>query len=218
MEPAPAPKGGCPAPYTFASPNAECALRWASVWRQGQSILALLASAERVLAETGDAVALCPRYGEAGTAVITAAAPVLSMAQRHWVGRRAQQLAGVSVAYNLIEAVVAVAAGAVAGSIALIGFGLDSLVEMSSGLVILWQFRHPVPESRERFALRLIGLSFFALAAYVGVGSVRNLIGDSEPAPSAVGIALAGVAASDAGAVVGAAADRTDAQLRKCGR
>jgi divalent metal cation (Fe/Co/Zn/Cd) transporter len=150
--------------------------------------------------------------------VITAAAPVLSMAQRHWVGRRAQQLAGVSVAYNLIEAVVAVAAGAVAGSIALIGFGLDSLVEMSSGLVILWQFRHPVPESRERFALRLIGLSFFALAAYVGVGSVRNLIGDSEPAPSAVGIALAGVAASDAGAVVGAAADRTDAQLRKCGR
>jgi hypothetical protein len=69
-------------------------------------------------------------------------------------------LAGLSVGYNLIEAVVAVTAGVVAGSIALIGFGLDSLVEMSSGLVILWQFRHTVPESRERLALRLIALSF----------------------------------------------------------
>jgi hypothetical protein len=97
-------------------------------------------------------------------------------------------LAGVSVTYNVIEAVVAVTAGAVAGSIALIGFGLDSLVEMSSGLVILWQFRHPVPESRERLALRLIGLSFFALAAYVSVESVRNLVGGGEPAASPVGI------------------------------
>jgi divalent metal cation (Fe/Co/Zn/Cd) transporter len=75
----------------------------------------------------------------------------------------------------------------------LIGFGLDSLVEMSSGLVILWQFRHPVPESRERLALRLIGLSFFALAAYVTVESVRNLIGGGEPAPSPVGIVLGAV-------------------------
>jgi divalent metal cation (Fe/Co/Zn/Cd) transporter len=62
---------------------------------------------------------------------------------------------------------------------------------MSSGLVILWQFWHPVPESRERLALRLIGLSFFALAVYVTVESVRNLIGGSEPASSPVGIALA---------------------------
>ena len=82
-------------------------------------------------------------------------------------------------------------ADAVAGSIALIGFGLDSLVEMSSGLVILWQFLHPVPESRERMALRPIGLSFFALAIYISVESVRNLIGGGEPAPSPVGIALA---------------------------
>jgi len=71
-----------------------------------------------------------------------------------------------------VEAVVAVTADAVAGSIALIGFGLDSLVEMSSGLVILWQFLHPVPESRERMALRPIGLSFFALAIYIsGIGA-----------------------------------------------
>jgi divalent metal cation (Fe/Co/Zn/Cd) transporter len=118
-------------------------------------------------------------------------APALSPAQRRRLGRRAQLLAGVSVTYNLVEAVVAVTAGAVAGSIALIGFGLDSLVEMSSGLVILWQFRHAVPESRERLALRLIAVSFFALAAYVTVESIRSLVGGGEPAPSPVGIALA---------------------------
>jgi divalent metal cation (Fe/Co/Zn/Cd) transporter len=118
-------------------------------------------------------------------------APALSAAHRRRLGRRAQLLAGASVIYNLIEAVVAMTAGAVAGSIALIGFGLDSLVEMSSGLVILWQFRHPVPESRERLALRLIGVSFFALAIYVSVGSVRNLIAGGESAPSPVGIGLA---------------------------
>jgi len=123
--------------------------------------------------------------------VTTAVAPALSLAQRRRLGRRAQLLAGVSVTYNLVEAAVAVTAGAVAGSIALIGFGLDSLVEMSSGLVILWQFRHAVPESRERLALRLIGVSFFALAGYVTVESVRNLVGGGEPAPSPVGIALA---------------------------
>jgi divalent metal cation (Fe/Co/Zn/Cd) transporter len=123
--------------------------------------------------------------------VTTAVAPALSPAERRRLGRRAQLLAGVSVGYNLVEALVALTAGAVAGSIALIGFGLDSLVEMSSGLVILWQFRHAVPESRERLALRLIGVSFFALAGYVTVESVRNLVGGAEPAPSPVGIALA---------------------------
>ena len=83
------------------------------------------------------------------------------------LGRRARLLAAASVAYNSVEAVVAIAAGTVAGSVALVGFGLDSLVEVSSGLIILWQFRHPMPESREQQALRLIALSFFALAAYV---------------------------------------------------
>ncbi len=121
----------------------------------------------------------------------TTTATALSPAERRRLGRRAQLLAGVSVTYNLVEAVVALTAGAVAGSIALIGFGLDSLVEMSSGLVILWQFRHAVPESRERLALRLIGVSFFALAAYVSVESIRSLVGGGEPAPSPVGIALA---------------------------
>jgi divalent metal cation (Fe/Co/Zn/Cd) transporter len=107
------------------------------------------------------------------------------------LSRRAQLLAGASVIYNLLEALVAITAGAVAGSVALVGFGLDSVVEVSSGLVILWQFHHPLPETRERQALRLIGASFVALAAYVTVESVRALFGDAEPDPSPIGIALA---------------------------
>ena len=115
----------------------------------------------------------------------------LTAERRHELGRRAQLLAGASVAYNLVEAVVSVAAGVLASSIALVGFGLDSLVEVGSGLVILWQFRHPLPETRERRALRLIALSFFALAAYVTVESARSLLGADEPAPSPLGIAIA---------------------------
>jgi len=122
---------------------------------------------------------------------ITATAGALSGAERRRLGRRAQLLAGVSVTYNLFEAVVAVAAGAVAGSVALVGFGLDSLVEVASGVVILWQFRHPLPETRERLALRLIGASFLLLAAYVTVESIRSLRGAGEPAPSPVGVGLA---------------------------
>lgn len=107
------------------------------------------------------------------------------------LGRRAQLLAGASVTYNLVEAVIAITAGIVAGSVALVGFGLDSVVEVSSGLIILWQFRHRLPESREQQALRLMALSFFALAAYVTFESVRALLGDHDPDPSPVGIALA---------------------------
>lgn len=110
---------------------------------------------------------------------------------RRRLSRRAQLLAAASVAYNLVEAVVAVGAGVVAGSIALVGFGLDSLVEVSSGLIILWQFRHRLPESRERRALRMLAISFFALAAYVGFESGRGLLGDIRPDASPVGIGLA---------------------------
>jgi divalent metal cation (Fe/Co/Zn/Cd) transporter len=107
------------------------------------------------------------------------------------LGRRAQLLAGASVTYNVLEAVVAITAGVVAGSVALIGFGLDSVVEVSSGLIILWQFRHRMPESRERQALRLMAVSFFALAAYVTFESVRALAAGHEPDASPVGIGLA---------------------------
>lgn len=116
---------------------------------------------------------------------------VTAPADRARLGRRAQLLAAASVAYNLVEAVVAISAGIVAGSVALVGFGLDSLVEVSSGLIILWQFRHALPESRERLALRLMALSFFALAAYVAVESIRALVGGHDPESSPVGIGLA---------------------------
>ncbi len=125
------------------------------------------------------------------SAVHTHQGPPLSVEDRHRLGHRARLLAAASVAYNLIEGVIAVTAGAVAGSVALVGFGLDSVVEVSSGLVIMWQFRHGMPESRERQALRLIALSFFGLAAYVSVESVRTLLGSNDPDVSLVGIALA---------------------------
>ncbi|MBM7509796.1 divalent metal cation (Fe/Co/Zn/Cd) transporter [Nocardioides salarius] len=115
----------------------------------------------------------------------------VSVADRAQLGRRAQLLAAASVAYNAIEAVIAVTAGVVAGSVALVGFGLDSVVEVSSGLIILWQFRHRLPESREKQALRLMAISFFALAAYIAFESGRALLTDAEPDPSPVGIGLA---------------------------
>jgi divalent metal cation (Fe/Co/Zn/Cd) transporter len=107
------------------------------------------------------------------------------------LGRRAQLLAGGSVLYNIAEGVVALAAGTVAGSSALISFGLDSGVEVASGLVILWQFRHPMPESREQRARRLIAVLFFALAAYVTYESLTTLVAGRHAEISIVGIVLA---------------------------
>lgn len=118
-------------------------------------------------------------------------AATLTPRRRAVLGRRAQLLAGVSVGYNVIEAIIAVSAGVIAGSVALVGFGLDSVVEVSSGLIILWQFRHRLPETRERQALRLMALSFFALAGYVAFESLRALIGGHDPDHSTVGIVLA---------------------------
>ena len=115
----------------------------------------------------------------------------LDASERQRLGRRAQLLAGASVSYNIVEAVIAITAGAIAGSAALVGFGLDSVVEVASGVVILWQFQHAVPQSRERQALRLMALAFFALAAYVSVDSVRALFSAARPAASPVGIGLA---------------------------
>ncbi|WP_237700575.1 cation diffusion facilitator family transporter [Janibacter sp. HTCC2649] len=112
-------------------------------------------------------------------------------ARRTTLMRRAQLLAGASVAYNTVEAVIAITAGNIAGSSALVGFGLDSLVEVSSGLVILWQFRHPMPESRERTSQRLIAISFFALAAYLTVEAGHALLTGAQPDSSPIGIGLA---------------------------
>lgn len=112
---------------------------------------------------------------------------------RSRLSRRAKMLASLSVTYNVIEGIVAIGAGVAAGSVALVGFGLDSFVEVSSGLIILWQFSHHLPETRERQALRLIALSFFALATYVTFESARALFfgGDAEASTVGIGIAIA---------------------------
>ena len=120
-------------------------------------------------------------------------APALTAQRRAALSRRSLWLAYATAAYNLLEGVVAIAAGAAASSSALIGFGLDSFVEVSSAAVIIWQFRSRVPESRERLALRLIAVSFFALAAWVTVDSARSLLygGDADASPVGIGLAVA---------------------------
>lgn len=120
-----------------------------------------------------------------------APADVLSADRRRLLARRVRLLVTATITYNVIEAVVAIAAGTAASSTALIGFGLDSVIEVASATAVAWQFTGPEPEARERTALRVIALSFFALAGYVTVESVRALLG-AEPADhSTVGIVLA---------------------------
>ncbi|WP_071287344.1 cation diffusion facilitator family transporter [Mycolicibacterium llatzerense] len=113
--------------------------------------------------------------------------------RRQVLTRRIRLLVAATISYNVIEAAVALTAGAQASSTALIGFGLDSVIEVSSAAAVAWQFSKPDHEAREKAALRIIALSFFALAAYVSVESVRALFGYAEPRPSIVGIVLAAV-------------------------
>jgi divalent metal cation (Fe/Co/Zn/Cd) transporter len=105
--------------------------------------------------------------------------------------RRVRLLVWATIGYNIIEATVALTEGARASSTALIGFGLDSVVEVSAAAAVAWQFAADDPERREKAALRFVAWSFFALAAYVGVESVRALLGYSEPRHSPIGIGLA---------------------------
>jgi hypothetical protein len=107
------------------------------------------------------------------------------------LARRIQLLVGFTIAYNAVEGVVALAAGSVANSAALIGFGLDSLIEMSSALVVAWQFFGGRHEQREQRALRGVAVSFFALAGFVTVSAVSSLLTGRAPDPSTVGIVIA---------------------------
>jgi divalent metal cation (Fe/Co/Zn/Cd) transporter len=119
--------------------------------------------------------------------------PAVSEARRAVLNRRVRLLVAATITYNVIEAVVALVAGTVASSAALIGFGLDSVIEVASATAVAWQFSGSDPEARERAALRVIAVSFFALAAYVSVEALRSLFGAAEAAPSTVGIVLAAV-------------------------
>jgi divalent metal cation (Fe/Co/Zn/Cd) transporter len=120
------------------------------------------------------------------------AAPVDTQ-RRAVLSRRVRWLVAATISYNVIEAIIAISAGSVASSTALIGFGLDSVIEVASAAAVAWQFSGKDPESRERAALRVIALSFFALAAYVSVESVRTLFGAESAEHSTVGTALAAV-------------------------
>ncbi len=114
-------------------------------------------------------------------------------ARRAVLIRRVRLLVAATITYNTIEAVVAITAGTIASSAALIGFGLDSIIEVGSAAAVAWQFSAPDPQAREKITLRVIALSFFALAGYVTVESLRALVGAEAPAPSTVGIGLAAV-------------------------
>jgi divalent metal cation (Fe/Co/Zn/Cd) transporter len=107
--------------------------------------------------------------------------------------RRVRRLVAATITYNVVEAVVAITAGVGASSAALVGFGLDSTIEVASATAVAWQFSGPDPDARERTALRVIALSFFALAAYVGVDAVRGLVGGSEAEHTTPGLVLAGL-------------------------
>ncbi len=114
----------------------------------------------------------------------------MSVTHNSVLERRAVRLAWATIGWNLVEAVVAIVAGTAANSIALVGFGLDSTVELMSAMVIVWQFRG-LAEDRERRALKLIAVSFFGLAAYVAIQAIIDLVGKSKPESSPVGIGLA---------------------------
>lgn len=105
--------------------------------------------------------------------------------------RRVRLLVGAVLVYNVLEAATAIAAGVVASSTALVGFGLDSIVEVTSALAITWQYSHHTPSEREHRALRIVAYSFFALAAYVTVDAVLSLAGGRTAEHSSLGIGLA---------------------------
>jgi divalent metal cation (Fe/Co/Zn/Cd) transporter len=122
-----------------------------------------------------------------------AAAPVVPDDRKATLTRRVRVLVAATIGYNVVEAVIALTAGTVASSTALIGFGLDSVIEVASAAAVAWQFSGSDPEQRERAALRVIAVSFFALAAYVTVESGLSLLQGERAGHSTVGIVLAAV-------------------------
>lgn len=105
--------------------------------------------------------------------------------------RRGRFLEYFTISWNSLEAIIAITFGVLAGSVALIGFGVDSVIESSSGAILLWRLL--AGEERERLALRLVGISLLVLAAYVAFDAVKSLIFQERPDVSYVGIVLAAV-------------------------
>lgn len=109
--------------------------------------------------------------------------------------RRGFALEYFSVVWMIAEAAVAVTAGILAGSVALLGFGLDSLIELASALIVIWQLRgETAGEDRDTRAVRLVGVTFFALAAYLTAAAIRDLVTGARPASSTAGLAITAAA------------------------
>jgi divalent metal cation (Fe/Co/Zn/Cd) transporter len=111
--------------------------------------------------------------------------------------KRGQRLEYFTIAYNSLEGLIGIAAGLVAGSIALIGFGIDSIIEVTSGVALLWRLHHDADrsgrEQKERITLRIVGVCFLALAVYVAYDSIASLLTHQVPEKSKVGMGLAAV-------------------------
>ena len=117
----------------------------------------------------------------------------LTPQRRRVLSRQIRFLVATTITYNIIEAVIALTEGTRASSTALLGFGLDSVIEVSSAAAVAWQFAGRDPQDREKVALRVIAFSFFGLAAFVTVDSIRALFGLDRAEHSPIGIALAAV-------------------------
>jgi divalent metal cation (Fe/Co/Zn/Cd) transporter len=126
---------------------------------------------------------------------VTHSPPALSPAERAPLVRRAQLLAWLGLAWHVAEAAVALTAGVVAGSIALVGFGADSLIEAAAGVVVLWLMagERSASSGAERRAQQLIAASFVVLSVYVGAEAVRDLVAGHRPGVSWIGIGLSAV-------------------------
>jgi divalent metal cation (Fe/Co/Zn/Cd) transporter len=115
--------------------------------------------------------------------------------ERAMLVRRGLRLGYATVAYNSLEGLIAIGAGLVAGSVALIGFGVDSLIELTAGGTAIWRLHSDLDPARreraERVSLRVIGVCFLALAAYVVADATRSLLSRAAPDESIVGIFLA---------------------------
>ena len=116
---------------------------------------------------------------------------VLTPHRKALLSRRIRWFVAATITYNVIEAAIALTEGTRVSSTALIGFGLDSVIEVSSAAAVAWQFAGRNPEAREKVALRIIAFSFFALATYVTADAVRALTGFGEAQHSPIGIGLA---------------------------
>jgi divalent metal cation (Fe/Co/Zn/Cd) transporter len=124
---------------------------------------------------------------------MTAATPALADARTQTLRRRIRWIVTATIAYNTLEAIVAITAGTIASSAALIGFGLDSTIEVVSAAAVAWQFTRRDPERWEKGTLRVIAVAFFALAAYVTVSSVLALVRQVDVEHSTLGIVITAV-------------------------